>query len=267
VREDDKPLDDAPGALYRALPRDEPPQSIDTAVLAAARRSVEKRSERKWAAPVALAAVLVLSIGVTLRVAEERPDSPVEPVAPPSTAPAGAQTAAPQVHSPAATMPRRAKPAERQAAPIAAKPPVDEPARPENVQREPEPNPGSAPATREERSAGALSARERTDAPQAAPPTAIVPSSASVSAPAPSTPFVPSPRADSAPMMAKSATAESSLAAVQAPKSPEAWLERIAELRAQGRHKEADESYAQFLQRFPGYTIAPEMLRKIAPPR
>ena len=49
--------------------------------------------------------------------------------------------------------------------------------------------------------------------------------------------------------------------------SPEAWLERIADLRAQGRHKEADESYAEFRRRYPDYVIPAEKMQKVAPPR
>ena len=51
MSEPDKPLDEALGALYRGLPRDEPPAAIDAVVLEAARRSVERPS-RKWGAPV-----------------------------------------------------------------------------------------------------------------------------------------------------------------------------------------------------------------------
>lgn len=66
--------------------------------------------------------------------------------------------------------------------------------------------------------------------------------------------------------LSKSASAESSLASAAA-QAPEAWLERIAQMRAQGRHKEADESYAEFRRRHPDYAIAPQMLEKIASPR
>jgi len=45
-----------------------------------------------------------------------------------------------------------------------------------------------------------------------------------------------------------------------APLTPEAWLARIAELRKQGRTREADESLAEFRKRYPDYKI-PESLR------
>jgi len=44
------------------------------------------------------------------------------------------------------------------------------------------------------------------------------------------------------------------------PLTPEAWLERIAELRKQNRKREADESLAEFRKRYPDYRI-PEPLR------
>lgn len=42
--------------------------------------------------------------------------------------------------------------------------------------------------------------------------------------------------------------------------TPEAWLARIAELRKEGRRREADESLAEFRKRYPDYRI-PEPLR------
>jgi len=66
--------------------------------------------------------------------------------------------------------------------------------------------------------------------------------------------------------LSKSASAESSLASAAA-QSPEAWLERVAQLRAQGRHKEAEESFAEFRRQHPDYVITPQMLQKIAPSR
>lgn len=48
--------------------------------------------------------------------------------------------------------------------------------------------------------------------------------------------------------------------ALQAPLSPEACLARIAELRKEGRLREADESLAEFRKRYPDYKI-PQALR------
>ena len=44
---------------------------------------------------------------------------------------------------------------------------------------------------------------------------------------------------------------------------PEKWLQSIAELRAQGRHEEADESLKRFRERYPDYQIPEETLARI----
>ena len=48
--------------------------------------------------------------------------------------------------------------------------------------------------------------------------------------------------------------------------SLETALERIAELRRQGRHDEADKALAEFRRRYPDYRIAEEMLKKVERP-
>ena len=45
--------------------------------------------------------------------------------------------------------------------------------------------------------------------------------------------------------------------------SPDQLLERIAELRRQGRHDEADKALAEFRQRYPDYRIPEEILKKV----
>jgi serine/threonine-protein kinase len=44
---------------------------------------------------------------------------------------------------------------------------------------------------------------------------------------------------------------------------PERWLERIAELRKQGKHEEADKALAEFRRAYPDYRISEAMLEKI----
>jgi hypothetical protein len=56
------------------------------------------------------------------------------------------------------------------------------------------------------------------------------------------------------------ATAGAAMGLSVAPLTPEAWLARIAELRKQGRTREADESLVEFRKRYPDYKI-PESLR------
>jgi hypothetical protein len=44
---------------------------------------------------------------------------------------------------------------------------------------------------------------------------------------------------------------------------PQRWLERILELRKQGKHEEAEKQLAEFRRSYPDYRISEEMLRKI----
>ena len=45
--------------------------------------------------------------------------------------------------------------------------------------------------------------------------------------------------------------------------TPEREFERIAQLRAEGRHDEADRAFLEFRRRYPGFRITEEMLRRI----
>src|SRR5512142_2701179 len=82
--------DDKLQRAYRGLAREEPPASLDAAILAASRRAAAKPSfTRRWGVPVSLAAMLVLAIGVTLELQHQQPG--IE-VAPPASAPASAPT-------------------------------------------------------------------------------------------------------------------------------------------------------------------------------
>ena len=45
--------------------------------------------------------------------------------------------------------------------------------------------------------------------------------------------------------------------------TPEAWLERTAKLRAEGRQEEADKALAEFRERYPDFRIPPGMLERV----
>ena len=76
----DAPRDPALDRVYAAGARVEPPAHLDAAILAAARREVRAGPRRpgsilrRWRAPFALAAVLVLSVSVVLLLREEGAD-------------------------------------------------------------------------------------------------------------------------------------------------------------------------------------------------
>lgn len=79
-------------ARYRELAREEPPPHVDDAILAAARHSMRKKA-RRWYYPVAIAAVLLLAVAVTVQIergprVDEVAQAPVVPTETPSEAPA-----------------------------------------------------------------------------------------------------------------------------------------------------------------------------------
>lgn len=206
--------DDSLSRHYRELAREEPPASLDAAVLAAAKDAVRPRARSRWMGPVAVAAVLVLGLGIALRMQVEQP---------------GVETAAP---APPGS-------AEYPVAP----PPADE--APVAVERA-----ASAPA----------------------PTAALAPSPSREAAPMQSM-IAPEPRAQSklgsaaegiAPQRAKRAELAAADAA-PARDAREAELERIARLRAEGRHGEADKALEEFRRKHPDYRIAAAMWERVRP--
>lgn len=198
---------------YRALGAEEPSHALDAAILAAARRKGPR-----WRVPVAVAAVLVLAAGVTLRMLPHQPES--ESVA-----------LAPQVlQAPAPAAPRTEAGAAAERRPAEARARADE-----------------APVRRESEavSSAAVGALRTAPASPAPAGTAVAGRREAVA---------DAPATASAPALAKSAKPAE-------PATPEAWLERIAELKKQGRSREAEESLAAFRKRYPNHKI-PEALTR-----
>src|SRR5471032_2505319 len=120
--------DDTVARRYRELSREEPRSALDDAILAASRRAVAKPSlSRRWAAPVSIAAVLVLAFGVTLEMQREAPG--IESAVPERPAPFAppAKTARPPIDSQSAAMAEtqvaatvEPKPVARSPSPVAA---------------------------------------------------------------------------------------------------------------------------------------------------
>lgn len=178
---------------YRELAREEPPASLDAAVLAAARQAVQPRPRARWMGPVAVAAVLVLGLGIALRMQVEQP---------------GVETAA-QVPSGSAEYP---------------------------VAPPPAPSPEAAPAQ-------------------------------SMTAPQPRLqPKLGIAAEGVAPQRAKRAEqAAAADAADPAKDAREVELERIARLRAEGRHADADKALEAFRRANPDYRIAEAMWERVRP--
>ena len=309
MSEVDKDLSDR----YRAVPGDGPPAHVDAAILAAAKRAVGSqpqatwtpRAVRRWYVPVSLAAVLVLSVVVTLQVERERPDIampdavPVErkdqelrlqtPTAPPS-APPSAPRAKTETGS-AATPPARketaqdeapvtdkkkahvsAAPAARQVAPAPAFVPDPKPA----ASAEAKPATEPADALRGRAAAGQI-ANEKLAETTAVPPSPARPAPAQNAMIAAKPAARPAPESDVGGAGARSEARASSApppppapAAARADLAkrdlaPAEWLEQIAQLRMQQRDREADEQFAEFRRRYPDYRIPEAMTERIAP--
>jgi len=197
-------------SAYRALGAEEPPRALDEAILAAGRRTTLPWT-RRWAVPLSLAAVLVLSVTVTLRIQHEQPgiESPVSAPAPapaPASAPAKREVAKAQ---------EPVKPAAEPAAPARSGKPVSRP------------DAEAFPRLSRDRAA----AQERR---------------AEAHSPAPAVP-----------------PAQAQSLAKQAAPTPEQELERIAGLREQERHDEADKALAEFRKRYPDFKIPDTLLERV----
>jgi hypothetical protein len=302
-------MDPNVSAAYRELGAEEPPPALDRAILAASRNPPARSWSQRWAVPVSLAAVLVLTVGVALRIDREAPElRQVE--APRAEAPAAGaariqeadsalklkaedqlRARAKRPEAEAARAVRQERPEPKAFADAAPKPAAPAPASPavaaaqapastgssarndvargdigELARREPGRGadagglPGSPLRSVEERTArdaeaaarahqaGALLAKRRADSPVAAE-SAAAPPPAPAAAPAK---LAPAPAAKLAEQ------------AAQGPAdTPEREFERIAQLRAAGRHEEADKAFLEFRRRYPSFRITEEMLRRV----
>lgn len=242
---------------YRELGAEEPPRALDEAILAAATRSARSLHgsarpwSRRWVVPLSLAAVIVLSVTVTLRIQHERPG--IEAPAPPAKESVPASPA-PQVKEPAPTAAApvadaQPKPkVEGQLNAAAGAPARERPAKPAS-QDEPKP---FAPPLRDQAPAASPAAAV------APAPAAAVSSRADVARGAESSVAgAVAQQAGPVQALAKRAEAQVNLQA----ETPERELERIAELRRQGKHDEADKALADFRKRYPDFRI-PEAMRE-----
>jgi len=225
---------------YRNLSGEEPSRELDQAILAAAHRSVDRShaplvvpaGRHRWYYSLGAAAVLVLAIAVTIHVERQQPDAELAEAPPPA--------------------PQQDKPVSAPTAP-AAQPSRDMAARKERRQvytPEPPPAPAApAPTQSAQPSAGAMadSAAARRDAEASAREEQA---KRNVEA-------LKKERA------AASRAAPAPMASPYAAVTPERELERIADLRRQGRDEEADKALAEFRRRYPDYVISDEMKAKV----
>jgi hypothetical protein len=237
---------------YRELGAQEPPRALDDAILAAARQSARPWTKR-WAVPLSLAAVIVLSVTVTLRIQHERPG--IESPAPKAAAPRAAESSAPLVESQlerkAEAQPESAT--RKNAKEVAKAAAADEVARARGeIKERPTPSVAAAPAASEPK------------------PFAADPSASSTSGRVEESRVAASgvtgklaPQAGPVRALAKRAEAQAKVQALKDADAPERELERIADLRRQEKHEEADRALAEFRKHYPEFRIPNAMLERI----
>lgn len=229
---------------YRELGGEEPPRALDESILAAARKPVDRphaplvtpAGRHRWYFPLAAAAILVLAVALTVQVERLQPDPEAVTAAPVPEATPDPKTAAREAPPSAAEQRSRRERAD-------ARKPLSVPESPPAFTPDPKPAAQEAP-------------RELARAARPADPSAMaadaVGQDRGVGTQMGSTRTAP-----------QANVAESQVAATAVPLSPERLLERIVELRKEGRHNEADQALAEFRQRYPDYRISEEMLRKV----
>lgn len=291
--------DDPLSRRYRALPHEEPPASLDAAILAAARRAAApRRSPARWAVPVSVAAVLALAVGITQHALREQPGIEVSPAggeysapayesappaAPPASAPEKRDTPAPASALEKSATPAPTSAPKKSATPSAASAPqpaasldkvvpTEEQAAPATMQRaQPKPlgdssQPVPAPQLEARQSARRADAASSPPVAPAAPAsphsersTERLSQQAAPSAPAAaSAPMPPRTKREATGMMANTAKEP-----IADPRVRE--LERIAQLRREGRHTEADEALAKFRRENPDYRIPEPLWDRVKP--
>ena len=260
--------------LYRDGARAAPPPHLDAAILAAARREVGARPRalsalRRWRVPVSIAAVVVLSVSLVTVVREEGGETFLRdervPAAPPQLPmaaspepPAKAPEARKSAPAPAPEeLSLRALPRDQAAAKAEAEPRAAEPEQARSSAA-PGADSGAAPPAAV---GGVLSyqlretpGRAEADAAQQPAPSAGVRGSTAPGAASPAPKLMIEDRMAAEP--ARSRLEERSpvwRGLEQEP--PQKWLERLAELRKQGRAGDAEELLAEIKRRFPDYPL------------
>ena len=248
---------------YREIGAEEPPRALDEKILAASRRAVDVHpaplvapaGRRRWYFPVAAAAVIMLAVAVTIQIERQKPDD--EMVA---SAPAPAQ----KQPEPARELLKEQQPIEQPAKAA----PAPKPASPQPSTRgfTPEPPPAtttdsmarrdappSAENARQEAAGGELRNKqtEVQTAPKERKAEAAVAPQAAAAAPAAGARGAPAP------------DARAGVLASRIERTPDRWLDEIAELRKQGKHEEADKALAEFRQRYPDYRMSDEVKAKV----
>jgi hypothetical protein len=246
------------GRRYRELPREEPPPALDAKIRAEARRAavthpaplVAPTGRRNWHFPVAAAAVIVLAVAVTWQVEREQGDEGEPLASPPAAALRKEQKAPEQAPQKVPEQAPQKKPQSetREYAPLAKQ--TEKPAE-EAKNQAPASAAGTLSQSREDAS-GERENRMRQERP----------SSGMAAAPAPQR-QIQSEQMQPRDQVQQKDEVQPQARAKAAEEPPEKWLERIAQLRQQGRHDEADKALAEFRKRYPDYRIPEATLEKV----
>src|SRR5262245_3828979 len=269
-------LDPKVAQRYRELRAEEPPRELDQAILAAAHRAADRAhaplvapaGRHRWYFAFGAVAILVLAVAITVQV-ERQPDPEALAPSTMSVAPDRALRFENQAEketkeevkpskplsdtgSPPPARERRKARAQQAAPavpPVETKPEAAEAARADRL--EPATPAPSQADSRDQPSgaAGMLGRQEQLRKSREAAPTAA-----------------PSPEVATRPQ-ANMQESRGAVASIAPPLSPEQLLERVAELRKQGRQAEADKALEEFRKQYPDYRISEEMLRKVERPK
>lgn len=258
------PQDNELSRIYREGAWPEPRRQLDEAILEASRRAARARRSAsfvwRWGPRFALAATVVLTFSLLLRMSQEMPGEKIVP-----TPPAAARRA-PQAAPPARPAEEPKSPAEEakpeqapQSAPVQQYAPVP-------AQAAPPPAPvASALALKKEAPAAtrADQIQRQADLQQrsreaAQPREQIQTETAPTSAPTPAVPAPGASAASSGSVSNQLIGLRGSSALVE--RSPQTWLEDVRKLKAQGRSEDVQRELAEFRKRYPDYRL-PDDLR------
>ncbi|MEK7877399.1 MAG: hypothetical protein AAB325_14550 [Pseudomonadota bacterium] len=246
-------------ALYRAAAREEPPPALDDAIRAAARRAVSSRPQRvssrfvrSWRVPLSIAAVMLLTVSLVTVMREEAPEVMLPPGGVRPLGEADHMQAGPVLDAgeSATAVPKTVEPHAQRSDRVGLKPPARTGSSGIGF-RDNRISPDPAAGSRKDR----VAAEAVTRTPAPAPVPAAIPELAAGAA-------MREPsraRVAAAPAAQPSASPPASqIAGTILPRAdlpPEKWLERIEQLRRQGKLEAARTSLAEFRKRYPDYEL------------
>lgn len=261
-------------ALYRTAAREEPPPALDDAIRAAARRAVGSRPQRvitpfirSWRVPLSIAAVMVLTVSLVTVMREEAPETMWSPGGLPGEADHKRAGPAADAGESATAVPKTLLPHAQRSDSVGLRPPAQAGSSGIGLRDN---RVAPDPAAESRKNMAAAEAMIRTPAPASLPATIPAPAAgataegkvqskselASADAALRETSRA---RAKAAPAVPPSALPPaSSMAGATQPRAdlaPDKWLERIEDLRGQGKFEEARTSLAEFRKRFPDYEL------------